>query len=60
MNFTDLLLLAALAFVPPLVGYGRGLSHWTMTKIWLWLGLLPVAGWFVALAIALSADCSET
>ena len=51
MNAFALLLLAVTAFLPPLVGYGRCLGHWSMMRIWLWM-LLPVAGWCVALYLA--------
>ncbi len=52
MNSIALLILIAL--LPPLVGYGRCLGHWSMMRIWLWL-LLPVAGWFIALYLAATA-----
>jgi hypothetical protein len=55
MNSLSWLVIFLLPFLPPLAGYARGLDHWRMTRIWLWL-LLPVAGWFVALAIALRRD----
>ena len=56
MNILELLLLFIIISLPLIVGYWRGLDHWTMTKIWLWFGCLPVIGWFVALFIAFSAD----
>lgn len=59
MNSFELLLIVVIIFLPLVVGYGRRLGHWTMTKVWLWLGLLPVAGWFVALAIAIGADANS-
>ncbi len=59
MNSFELLLIVAIIFLPVIVGYGRCLGHLTMTKVWLWLGLLPVAGWFVALAIAIGADANS-
>lgn len=55
MNSLSLLLIPAILFLPPIAGYARGLDHWQMMRIWLWL-LLPVAGWFVALAIALRRE----
>lgn len=42
-----------LGFLPPLVGYWRRLDDWSMAKVWLWL-LLPVIGWCVSLALAIS------
>ena len=58
MNLLDLLIVTLIVFFPPLLGYGRRLDHWTLTKIWMWLGLLPVLGWFVAMAISISEDRS--
>ena len=55
MNTLLWLLIVPLLFLPLIVGYGRGLDHWRMTQIWLWL-LLPVIGWFVALSIALCRE----
>ena len=55
MDSLSLLLIVAALFLPLLVGYGRCLDHWRMTQIWLCL-LLPVAGWFIALAIALRRE----
>ena len=55
MNSLSLLLIVAILCLPLVVGYGRCLDHWRMMQIWLWL-LLPVAGWFVALYLALKRD----
>lgn len=57
--FSIVVTVAAIYSLPLLIGYGRRLDHWTMTKIWLFLGLLPVAGWFVAAAIAAGSTRQE-
>lgn len=49
-----ILLSLMLAFLPPAIGLCRRLDDWTMIRVWLWL-LLPVLGWFIALALALDS-----
>lgn len=53
MTSFALLLIVFVTFLPPVIGYTRGLGHWSMTRIWLLL-LLPVAGWVVALYEAMT------
>lgn len=50
--FSTFLLLLLIAFLPMALGYSRRLGHGPMVRIWLW-SALPVAGWFVAMSIAL-------
>lgn len=47
------------ALFPALLGYARRLVARGMILIWLWLGLLPVIGWVVAVGLALAADRPE-
>lgn len=55
MTTLEMLLITAIIFLPLIVGYGRCLDDWTMTKILLCF-LVPVLGWFVALGIAILAE----
>lgn len=49
-----ILLMAAGAALPITIAYGRRLDDWTMMRFWAWL-MLPVAGWVIAMYIALTA-----